>query len=92
MPKDNTKLPRTSSQAGVGNPARRAFAITPADSEMAEYATALYVAGAGNLVFVPIDNLDAEIVTMAVQPGYHPVTARQVRAASTATGIVGLVG
>lgn len=91
MPRDNAKLPRTSSQGGLGNPARRVFAITPADTEMAEYATALYVSAAGNLVFVPIDNLDAEIVTMPVQPGYHPVTARQVRVGTTAT-VFGLVG
>ncbi|MCO5092009.1 hypothetical protein [Bosea sp. (in: a-proteobacteria)] len=92
MPVNPAKRPKTSSQAGLGNPARRAFAITPADAELDEYTTALYVGGDGNLVVVLEDNADGEIVTFAVSRGYHPLCCRQVRAATTATGIVGLVG
>lgn len=92
MPVDSAKRPKTSSQAGLGNPARRAFAIVKADADLAEYTTALFVGGAGDLVVILEDNSDAEIVTLAVQPGYHPLRCRQIRAATTATGIVGLVG
>ncbi len=86
MPIEPGKRPRTSAQAGLGNPGQRVFPITPADAELPEYTTALFVETAGNLVFIPIENTDGEIITWAVAAGsYHPVSVRQVRAATTAT-------
>lgn len=86
MPIESGKRPRTSAQAGLGNPGQRVFAITPANAELPEYTTALFCETAGNLVFVPIENSDAEIITWAVAAGsYHPVSCRQVRLGTTAT-------
>ncbi len=89
---DASKDPKVPSISAMANPAVSAFAIAPADAELARYPTALFVGGAGNLVVVMREDGDGAPVTLAVQPGYHPLRVRRVNAATTATGIVGLVG
>lgn len=65
------------------------FAITPADAALSTVPDAIYVGGAGNLVVRGSNNVDA---TFAVSAGQVlPIRPTQVRAASTATGIIGLV-
>lgn len=69
--------------------AKRWFAITPADTNLATVPDAIYVGGAGNLVVRGDDGTDA---TFAVTAGQTvPIAPTQVRAATTATGIIGLV-
>lgn len=69
--------------------AKRWFPITPADSALAVVPDAIFVSGAGTIVARGDDGNDATFTvaagtTLLIRPA-------QVRAASTATGIVGLV-
>lgn len=65
------------------------FAITPADSALATVPDAVYVGGAGTVVARGSNATDA---TFTVAAGaILPIRPTQIRAASTATGIVGLV-
>lgn len=73
----------------VTHPARRFAAITPADAPLLLIPKALYIGGAGNLVVYEADGSTA--VTFKVPAGIVlPIRVSQVRAATTATGIVGL--
>ena len=73
----------------VVSPARKFAPITPADTALAVIPKALYIGGAGNLVVYEADGTTA--VTFVVQSGaVLPVRVSQVRAATTATGIIGL--
>ncbi|MCW7545421.1 MULTISPECIES: hypothetical protein [Aurantimonas] len=66
------------------------FAITAADADLAYVTRGLYVGGAGDLVVRPADGGD-DVTFVGVAAGTTlPVRVTQVRAASTATDIVGL--
>lgn len=72
----------------VSAPAGGAFTITPSDSTILR-ATALYVGGAGN-VSVEMEDT-SEVVFVGVAAGtILPLRVRRVKAATTATSIVGL--
>tara|TARA_R100000365_G_C2737740_1_gene66802 strand:+ start:451 stop:717 length:267 start_codon:yes stop_codon:yes gene_type:complete len=66
------------------------FAITSADADLAYVTRGLYVGGAGNLVVRPADG-GGDVTFVGVPAGTTlPIRVTQVRAATTATGIVGL--
>lgn len=64
------------------------FSISPADSDLTDVAQGLYVGGDGNVV---IQGLDGNNYTLSSVPAgtFLPVNAKQVRAATTATNIIG---
>jgi len=70
--------------------ARHAFVITPADSDLAQPARALYIGGGGSVVATLTSGA---VVTFAgINAGsILPISVKRVAAASTATSIVGLV-
>jgi hypothetical protein len=69
-------------------PAEKLVAITPADSDLAEVTRGLWVGGAGTLV---VTGPKGGAVTITSPAGvYHPVRAKRIALASTATEIVGL--
>ena len=74
---------------GVQAPARKLVAITAADADLTNVTKGIYVAGAGTLVITAADDSAAVTVT-ATAGSYHPIRAKRIAAASTATGIVGL--
>ena len=79
--------PFASNASGLDSPATRHFSITPADSDLAIRPRAIRCGGAGNLVIRDEAGTD---VTYAVSAGeVLAFRAIQVRAASTATAIVG---
>lgn len=65
------------------------FAIEPADAVLSIIPDAIYVGGDGDLVLRGDDDEDATFAVVAGQ--ILPVSPAQVRAATTATGLVGLV-
>ena len=68
--------------------ARKLVAITAADTDI-DVTKGIYVAVAGTLVITAAD--DTAAVTLTATAGsYHPIRAKRIAAASTATGIVGL--
>lgn len=69
--------------------ARNHIAITAADADLAQTVDAVFAGGAGTLV---LRDKDGTAVTYTVPAGaIVPVTCTRVAAASTATGIVGLI-
>ena len=68
---------------------KRWFAIAPADTALATVPDAIYVGGAGNIVARGSDGVDATFAVVAGQT--ISISPAQVRAASTATGLIGLV-
>lgn len=77
---------RGSETAGV------AIAVTPADSNVGPY-RGIYVGGTGNLVVIMADDDTGTPVTFTSVPtgSLLPIAVRQIRAATTATNIVGLI-
>lgn len=76
----------------LSDPAQRAFAVTPANSDFANevQARALYVGGAGDVTVVTVGN---DTVTFAAVPAgtILPVSVKQVRATgTTASNLVAL--
>lgn len=68
---------------------KSATAITPSDSTPARY-SAIWVGGAGSVVLVDA-NGGAAVTLLAVPAGtLLPIATTLVKAASTATGLVGL--
>lgn len=66
------------------------FAITPADTDLADVTRALWVGTAGNLTLVMASG--ATLVLTNVPAGsLLPLKVTQVKAATTASGIVGLL-
>lgn len=76
---------------GLEAPGSSLFAITPADSDLPALVRALYVGTGGDLVLLAKD--DAAPVTLPNVPSgsFVPVRTRRVMAATTASGIVGIV-
>lgn len=69
--------------------ARNHIAITPADNDLPQPVNAVFAAGAGTLV---LTDIDGTVVTWTVPAGgYALVQTKRVAAASTATGIIGLI-
>ena len=64
------------------------FAITPADTDLSVVPRAIYCGGAGNLVLRDKLGTDCTYVVNAGQ--YIMFRALQVRASSTATGLIGI--
>jgi hypothetical protein len=94
MPYDITKDAVYKRPEFAKNPARFANAVTPNDStDLAEYATSLYIGTAGNLVVLPVGHNDGATITLANHPvGYCPIQVRRVLATgTTASNIVALV-
>lgn len=77
--------------AGVGKlgSARRFFAIAPANNALPAVPDAIYVGGDGDLVLRGDDGADATFAVVAGQ--ILPVSPAQVRAGTTATGLIGLI-
>lgn len=65
------------------------FSITPADTNLATVPDAIYVGGAGTVIAKGSNGTDATFTAAAGQ--ILPIRPTQVRAGSTASGIVGLV-
>jgi hypothetical protein len=71
------------------SPADDAYAITPADTDLAAPVRALYVTGAGNLV---ITTRAGTARTIPVPADFmFPCGVLRVAAATTATGIIGFI-
>lgn len=91
---DAAQDPYAQRSAEVSSQARKVAAVTPSDSaNLAPYAKALYIGGAGDVVVVPINATDdSQVVTFKAHPiGYMPVQVRRVMATgTTATNIVSL--
>ena len=73
----------------ISAPCDNAFSITPADSDLAYATRAVYVGGAGDLV---IETVKGDVVTLVgvLAGSILPLRVKQVRAATTATNIIGL--
>ena len=71
-------------------PASKAFAITPADADLAVYTRAVYVGGTGTLVATLVDDTAAVTFTAIPAGSILPFRVKRIAAASTATLIVGL--
>jgi hypothetical protein len=81
--------PRRSAGANDDGPARAGVAITPADTDLADETSALYVGGTGD-VSVRFPG-GADVVFPGVPAGtILPIAVIRVNAATTATDIVGL--
>ena len=77
-------------ETSLDSPAQFADAVTPADSDLETTARALYVGGAGDVVVYMVGST-TEITFAGVAAGtILPIRVDQVRAATTATGIVAL--
>lgn len=84
MSKSNSPYSRNDS----GAPFVAAVAVTPSDSTILPETDAIYTTGAGNLV---LEMDDGNLITIAVGAlQYHPMRARRVMAATTATGVIAL--
>lgn len=72
-------------------PARKAFSITPADSDLALEARALYVGGAGDVAVRMTDD-DSDVTFSGVAAGtVLPISVKRVNSTNTtATNILGL--
>lgn len=67
---DRTKDPLATYAPSAISPGRKMFAVTPSNTEdLAIYAKALRIEGEGTLKFLPVDNDDADVVTLAVTAG-----------------------
>ena len=78
-----------------GSKARDAAAITPSDTtDLAGGATdGIYVGGAGDLVVTLADMADEATVTFTgLAVGMHPISAKRVWEASTATNLLAVYG
>lgn len=75
----------------IGDPARRAFTVTPSDSaELVSLPKALLIGGAGIVVLRPVDSA-ADVTIPVVAGQIVPIRASFVRATgTTATQIVAL--
>lgn len=70
--------------------ATHAFAITPADTNLAQPARALYVGGPGNLTVIMASG--ATVTFSGIGAGtLIPIMVERVSGSTTATGIIGLV-
>lgn len=70
---------------------RKARVVTPSDTDDLEpYARAIEVVTAGNLVFLPMENDDADTITVTAAPvGYRTsVAVRRVLATGTTAAVV----
>ena len=76
---------------GLEAPGSSLFAVTPADSDLPAVARALYVGTGGDLVLLAKD--DADPITLPNVPAgsFIPVRVKRVMAATTASGIVGII-
>lgn len=81
--------PEEFSSSGAMNPAAFATEITPADTDLDEYTRALYVGGAGNVTVLTAGG-DTVTFVGVVGSTILPIRCRQVKAATTATNIIGL--
>jgi len=72
------------------SPSLDAFTITPTDSDLAIVPRALYVGGTGSLV---VTTYEGTVITITnFQAGQIlPLVVKRVAAASTATGIIGII-
>jgi hypothetical protein len=81
----------SSQSPGLEAPGSSLFAVTPADSDLPALVRALYVGTGGTLVLLAKD--DSTPVTLSNVPAgaFIPVRAKRVLAATTASGIVGII-
>ena len=71
--------------------ARKLVSITAADADLTDVVNALYVGGTGTLVLTAADDSAAVTLTAVPAGAIIPIQVKRVAAASTATGIVGLL-
>lgn len=72
-------------------PARRAVAVTPADSDLTDVTRAVYVGGAGNLAVLLAEDATPVVFTAVPVGTWLWIQAKQIRSTSTtATAIVAL--
>lgn len=77
-------------ETSLDSPAQFAAEITPADSDLATTARALYVGGAGDVVVYMVGSTTAITFAGVAAGTILPIRVDQVRAATTATDIVAL--
>lgn len=81
--------PFNSYMSGLESPGEDGFTITPADEDLAVYPRALWIGGAGSLV---VETIRGTVLTFTVGDGVLlPLRCKQVRAATDATNIIGLI-
>ena len=73
----------------LDSPVTNAFAVTPADSELTNWTRAVWVGGAGNLTVILADDSSAVEIEDIPAGSLLPIRCKQIRAATTATKIVG---
>jgi hypothetical protein len=74
----------------ISDPASNAFTITPADADFTTQHSGIYVGGAGTLIITFKGGGGPFTLTVAAGT-VLPFRAKRIAAASTATGILGLV-
>lgn len=77
-------------ETSLDSRAENAAAVTPADSDLAVTARALYVGGAGDVVVYMVGSTTAITFAGVAAGTILPIRVDQVRAATTATSIVAL--
>ena len=93
MPYDPSK-DINSGVPGSASFGRKGAAIIPHDSnDLAEYAKAIVVTAAGNLVILPVENADGTTVTFTgVSPGFiPPYQVRRVLATGTTASVASVL-
>jgi hypothetical protein len=72
----------------LSSPAARLVAVTPADEDI-DVTRAIWVGGEGTLILTDAEGNSPVTITSASKQ-YHPIRAKRIAAASTATEIVAL--
>jgi hypothetical protein len=94
MPYTPSSDPFATNSSSPTTPARRAAAVTPSDSaDLAIYAKALWIGGAGSVAIIPVGNADGDSVVIAGCPAgaLLPIQVRRVlTTGTTATAISAL--
>lgn len=93
MPYDASKNPYVGQTSTAVSTASRAVTVTPHNTnDLAIYAKALRINGAGTVCFLPVGNADGQTITIDAAAGeYVQIQVRRVlTSGTTATGIVAL--
>jgi len=83
--------PRTFSESGFSGPAAHAASVSPADADLpsGKYTRSIYIGVTGNLeVMMAGEEGDTIVTFLNVPVGMYPLRVSQIRAATTAGGIV----
>jgi len=91
MPYDAAKDPYATSRAMPMGFSKKGRVVTPSDgTDIEPYPRGIQVVAAGNLVYIPAGNADADAITVTGAPvGYTPPhQVRRVKAAGTTATVV----